>query len=199
MPISGPFRGHPAVDEEEPVHETGAGGEVYRRLNRKCMVSMYIGHAISYAVLLAGYLLLTTFSQEFLGSYYGLVQYAALAVLAIALVYSAAAPPVYYARYRYQITEDRVDVRCGVLVIRHILVPIERVHQVEVSRGPINTMLGLADVTITTAGGDATIEYLEIEEAEKVADLLNKLIGRMLLDRIKTAPAATATAGPADE
>jgi len=156
------------------------------------MVSMYIGYAISYAVLLAGYLLLTTFSPDLLGPSYGPVQCAARVVLAVALVSMVAAPPVYSARYRYQITEDRVDVRCGVLVIRHILVPIERVHQVEVSRGPINTMLGLADVTITTAGGDATIEYLEIEEAEKVADLLNKLIGRMLQDR-------TATAGPAGE
>jgi membrane protein YdbS with pleckstrin-like domain len=159
------------------------------------MVSMYIGHAVSYAILLAGYLLLTTFSQEFLGPYYGPVQTAAQVVLAVALAYIVAAPPVYYARYRYQITGDRVDVRCGVLVIRHILVPIERVHQVEVSRGPINTLLGLADVTITTAGGDATIEYLEIAEAEKVADLLNRLIGRMLRERTATAPAA----GPAGE
>lgn len=148
------------------------------------MVSMYIGYAISYAVLLVGYLLLRFFSREYLGPSYDLVQYAALAVLAIVLVYIVAAPPVYYARYRYQITADKVDVRYGILVIRHILVPIERVHQVEVSRGPINTMLGLGDVTITTAGGDATIEYLEIEEAEKVADLLNTLIGRMLQDRI---------------
>jgi membrane protein YdbS with pleckstrin-like domain len=198
MQIPHSFRGHPAVDDEGPFHETVQGGEVYRRLNRKCMVSMYIGHAISYAILLAGYLVLTTFSQDLLGPHYSLVQYSALAVLAVALAYIVAAPPVYYARYRYQITEDRVDVRCGVLVIRHILVPIERVHQVEVSRGPINTMLGLADVTITTAGGDATIDYLEIAEAEKVADLLNKRIGRMLQDRAATAP-APALAGPAGE
>lgn len=185
------------VDEGEPVHEIGAGGEGYRRLNRKCMLSMYIGYAISYAVLLVAYLLLRTYSQGFLGSYYDFVQYAALAVLAVALIYIVAAPPVYYARYRYQITEDKVDVRYGILVIRHILVPIERVHQVEVSRGPIDTMLGLGDVTITTAGGDATINYLEIEEAEKVADLLNDLIGRMLQDR-KSTP-QTPCPGPAGE
>ncbi|QYZ78605.1 hypothetical protein E2N92_03775 [Methanofollis formosanus] len=184
MSIPGPFQGHPTADEREPAHEIGAGGGGYRRLNRKCMVSMYIGYAISYAVLLVGYLLLKTFSQEFLGQFYDLVQYAGLVVLAVALVYIVAAPPVYYARYRYQITADKVDVRYGILVIRHILVPIERVHQVEVSRGPINTMLGLGDVTITTAGGDATIEYLEIEEAEKVADRLNTLMGRMLQGRI---------------
>jgi len=168
-----PFTGTPIQQPE------GGGVGGYRRLNWKCMPSMYIGYAIVYAVLLTAYILLRPLSQSFLGSYYDLVQYAAQAALLIALVYILAAPPVYYARYRYQIAGDRIDVRYGILVIRHILVPIERVHQVEVSRGPINTLLGLADVTITTAGGVATINYLEIAEAEKVADLLNDLIGRM--------------------
>ena len=172
---------------EQPTVDSGmsaSGGEDgYRRLDRKCMLSMYIGHAISYAALLVGYLLVGTYGQGFLGPYYDPVRYAFMAALAIVLVYMAAAPPVYYARYRYRIMNDRIDVRYGVLVIRHILVPIERVHQVEVSRGPINNMLGLADVTITTAGGVAALNYLEIAEAEKVADLLNDLIGRLLRDR----------------
>ncbi len=175
---------------EQPTVDSGmsaSGGEDgYRRLNRKCMLSMYIGHAVSYAVLLAISILVRTYSQGFLGPYYDLVQHALVVVLAIALVYIAAAPPVYYVRYRYRIMNDRIDVRYGVLVIRHILVPIERVHQVEVSRGPINNMLGLADVTITTAGGVATLTFLEILEAEKVADVLNDLIGRMLRDRKPT-------------
>ena len=191
MSFSSPAIGQSGADEGV------AGGDGYRRLNPKCMISMYIGYAISYAVLLAAYLLLRTYSQEFLGSSYDLVQYAALAVLAIALVYIVAAPPVYYARAGTRITADKVDVRYGILVIRHILVPIERVHQVEVSRGPIDTMLGLGDVTITTAGGDATINYLEIEEAEKVADQLNNLIGRMLQERVSTTP--TSQPGPAGE
>jgi hypothetical protein len=185
------------VDKGAPVHEADEGGVGYRRLNRKCMLSMYIGYAISYTILLVVCFLLRSYSQGFLGPYYDFVQYACLAVLAIALVYMVAAPPVYYARYRYQITEDKVDVRYGILVIRHILVPIERVHQVEVTRGPIDNMLGLGDVTITTAGGDATINYLEIEEAEKVADRLNNLIGRMLQDR--KSPAPTSLPGPAND
>lgn len=176
------------VDEEAPAREADTDRGGYRRLNRKCMLSMYMGHAISYAILLVVYFLVRTYLQGFLGSYYDLVRYAGIAVLAIALLYMVIAPPIYYARYRYQITEDKVDVRYGVLVIRHILVPIERVHQVEVSRGPINSMLGLGDVTITTAGGDATIEYLEIEEAEKVADRLNNLVGKMLQGRKSATP-----------
>ena len=163
-------------------HGTGTDG--YRRLDRKCMLSMYIGHALSYGVLLAIYFAVRTYAEGFLGPYYDLVGYGLVLVLAIALVYIAVAPPVFYARYRYRITKDRVDVRYGVLVIRHILVPIERVHQVEIARGPINNLLDLADVTITTAGGEASIRYLEVDEAEKVADRLNDLIGRMLRERV---------------
>ncbi len=161
----------------------GAGTDGYRRLDRKCMLSMYIGHALSYAVLLAIYFAVRTYAEGFLGPYYDLVGYGLVFILAITLVYIAVAPPVFYARYRYRITKDRVDVRYGVLVIRHILVPIERVHQVEIARGPINNLLDLADVTITTAGGEASIRYLEVDEAEKVADQLNDLIGRMLRER----------------
>lgn len=199
MPIPGPFHGRTAGEGGEPAPARPAEDEGYRRLNPKCMISIYIEYALSYAVLLVGYLLLRTFAQDFLGAAYGPVQYAALAVLAIALVYSIVAPPVYYTRYRYQITGDKIDVRYGILVIRHILVPIERVHQVEVSRGPIDTLLGLGDVTITTAGGEVTINYLEIEEAEKVADQLNNLIGRMLQDRVLQAPTPVSRPGDAGE
>ena len=157
------------------------------------MISMYIGYAIPWAVLLVIYILIGSRLPEFLGLHYDTVRYAVLAILLITLIYIVAAPPVYYARYRYQITADKVDLRYGILVIRHILVPIERVHQVEVTRGPVDTLLGLGDVTITTAGGDATINYLEIEEAEKVADQLNNLIGRILQDQVH----AVQTARPA--
>ncbi|MFA6710689.1 MAG: PH domain-containing protein, partial [Candidatus Methanomethylophilaceae archaeon] len=62
-------------------------------------------------------------------------------------------------------------------------VPIERVHQVEVTRGPINNMLGLANVTVTTAGGTADIRFLEISEAERIAEELNSLINKIIGDR----------------
>jgi hypothetical protein len=170
------------ADEGPP--DPGMGTDGYRRLNRKSLLSMYFGHAVSYAILFGAFVLVETYAQGFLGPNYDLVRYAFIAVLAIVLVYMAVSPLVFYARYRYRITEDRVDVRSGVLVLRHILVPIERVHQVEVSRGPVDSMLGLAEVTITTAGGVATLSYLEVEEAERVAEVLDSLVGRMLKERV---------------
>ena len=63
------------------------------------------------------------------------------------------------------------------------MVPIERIHQVDVSRGPINRAFGLADVMITTAGGSVTIDHLEEDVAEDIAGRLNQSVVRMLKER----------------
>ena len=192
------FTGQRGTEDTAPDPSSGAPGtDGYRRLNRRCMISIYINYGIWYAILLAICTFLATFSQNLSDPYYEIARLALLGVPAAVLVYVVVAPPVFYTRYRYRITDDRVEVRRGVLVIRHTLVPIERVHQVEITRGPIKNLLGLADVAITTAGGVATINYLELEEAERVAELLNKLIGEMLRERLQ-APASSVT-GSADE
>ncbi|MDW5563349.1 MAG: PH domain-containing protein [Methanomassiliicoccus sp.] len=149
---------------------------------------MYLGNGITYVILLTVFLLVMNYAREGLGPAGGTLWLVGIAVLATVLVYMLAAPQVFYARYRYVITRDKVDVRYGVLVLRHILVPIERVHQVEVTRGPIDNMFGLGHVSITTAGGTAKIRYLEIDEAEKIADRLNELVGTMLREREGTCP-----------
>jgi membrane protein YdbS with pleckstrin-like domain len=155
----------------------------YRRLNRKCMLSMYITNGIIYAILLAAFILLMIFVPALREPGARPIVLLAAAAMVLLLLYFVIGPRIYYDRYRYMITADKVDVRYGIIILRHILVPIERVHQVEVSRGPVNNMLGLANVNITTAGGVATISYLELDEAEKIAERLNDLINRMLRDR----------------
>lgn len=157
--------------------------EEYRRLNRKCMLSMYITNGITYTILLAAFILLLIFVPALRESTFSIVTILAAAGMVLLLVYFIVGPRIYYDRYRYMITADKVDVRYGIIILRHILVPIERVHQVEVSRGPVNNMLGLANVNITTAGGVATISYLEIDEAEKIVERLTELINSMLRDR----------------
>ena len=131
------------------------GTENYHRLNRRCMASMYTG----YAVLLA------------------------LVGIFVAAIYVLVAPPVFYRHYRYLLDGEKIDVVCGVIFIRHTFVPIERVMQVEVTHGPINRMWGLADVVVTTAGGVAQIQYLEPDEAERVANDLGQIVNKVLRAR----------------
>ena len=109
--------------------------------------------------------------------------FAAFGILVILAIYFIAAPQVFYRRYRYRIDDEKAEIRRGVIVISHTLVPIERIHQVQVAKGPINRMFGLANVNITTAGGTAVLEYLDIETAESVATKLNECVVGLLKDR----------------
>ncbi|MFA6804132.1 MAG: PH domain-containing protein [Candidatus Methanomethylophilaceae archaeon] len=157
--------------------------EGYRTLNPKSKISMYIGYVIVFVILSALFVFILSYREQvesFLFRYLMGVYFVALLVY---LIYMIVAPLLYYSHFRYIITSDRIDVRYGVIIIHHTVVPIERVHQVEVTRGPINNMLGLANVTVTTAGGTADIRFLEISEAERIAEELNSLINKIIGDR----------------
>lgn len=146
---------------------------------------MYIANTIAFVILLALYSVIRFFSKTYLGEYLETFDIIFIAALVLILAYCIAGPIVFYRHYGYIITPEKVDVRKGILVIRRTLVPLERVHQVEVRMGPINNMLGLADVELTTAGGVATIQFLEREDANRIAEELNLLINNMVKDRKK--------------
>lgn len=154
----------------------------YDKLNPKCKKSMYITYAIELIILAAVEMAVLTLAKNEIPEYTTIVF---SVIFAICLVYVIIAPIIFYRRYRYIITSDKVDVRRGIVVVRHTVVPIERIHQVEVVSGPVNNMLGLANVNITTAGGVASLEYLEKDVAETVAEELNAVIEKILKDRKK--------------
>lgn len=141
--------------------------------------SMYLSHAlITVAVLAVG-----IFSGMFLIDYASIASYAIFALSAAFAIFMMVRPALYYRFYRYVITDDRIDTRQGVIIRTHTVVPIERLHQVEVVRGPINGIFGLANVNVTTAGGVAKIKFLENEVAESVVDGLNEVINKIVRDR----------------
>ena len=159
-------------------------GEDYRTLNPKSKISMYIGYTIIFVILSVLFVYLRSYCAQIEGlSFFSYLIGIYFVGLVIYLAYMIVAPLLYYRHFRYIITSEKIDVRYGVITIHHTVVPIERVHQVEVTRGPINNMLGLANVTVTTAGGTANIRFLEISEAERIAEELNRLINKIIEDR----------------
>ena len=97
----------------------------------------------------------------------------------LALLYIIAAPHVRYERYRYCIDEEAIRVRSGLFWVSESIVPIERLHKLEVSQGPVDRRFGLANVQVTTAGGDVSIQFLTIEKAEEIAETLKKKINTL--------------------
>lgn len=105
------------------------------------------------------------------------------AVGLLALVWAIASPIVRFRRYRYLIADDRIEIVEGILFIRRTVVPIDRIHQIDIVRGPLDSRFGLAKVTVTTAGATATMRFLELDKAESICETLNSTVTQKLRNK----------------
>jgi membrane protein YdbS with pleckstrin-like domain len=103
-----------------------------------------------------------------------------VALLVLTLVagaaYVAAVPPWLYRISRWEITERAVYTLHGWLVREWRIAPISRVQTVDTQRGPLQQLLGLADVTVTTASarGAVRIRGLAADDAAELARVLTE-------------------------
>ena len=84
-------------------------------------------------------------------------------------------PRIRYARWRYEVTEDEIDIEEGLFFISRTIIPIVRVQYSDTSQGPILRRFGLASVSIVTAGGEKSIPGLVMEEADALRDRIAAL------------------------
>ncbi|SNZ04770.1 putative membrane protein [Natronoarchaeum philippinense] len=84
---------------------------------------------------------------------------------------------LYYRRFEYDLTETTFDLHSGVLSRRDREIPYRRVQNVSISRNVVERVLGLAEVTVETAGGssaEAELRYVGVEEANRLQDELGR-------------------------
>lgn len=158
----------------------------YEKLSKKALSVLYVT-AILQALVLAALPLavfLVIRANPFAGAYLQAYGWATPVVCTVfpvcGLLWALVTPPVRYRRYRYKIAADRVEIIEGLFFIRRTIVPIDRIHQLDVVRGPLDTRFGVAKVTLTTAGSTATFRFLELARAETIAETLNATIARKL-------------------
>ena len=80
-------------------------------------------------------------------------------------------------RWRWRLTDRAIELRHGVIVHRHDAVPYFRIQQIDISQGPIDRMLGLAGLTVTSASaaGSADLPGIPADLAPNVrAELLRR-------------------------
>ena len=78
--------------------------------------------------------------------------------------------PLRYIRWRYALSKDFLDIKRGIIVHKHTVVPFIRVQNTDTRQGPLLRMMGLASVTISTAAGSMEIPGLPAAEAETLRD-----------------------------
>ena len=83
-------------------------------------------------------------------------------------------PRLLYRIHRWEITDEAVYTLSGWLVREWRIAPISRVQTVDTQHGPLQQLLKLASVTVTTASakGPVTIRGLAEEHAAELARVL---------------------------
>jgi len=100
-----------------------------------------------------------------------------LAAALVALAGGVAAwrlPDLEYRNWRYQVAEDALELRHGVLRRVHSAIPYFRVQHIDVTQGPVERMVGLSRLVVHTAsaGTDATIPGIAAGDAEGLRRLI---------------------------
>ncbi|MFC4375443.1 PH domain-containing protein [Nocardia halotolerans] len=124
-----------------------------------------IENAIGIVVLLVALVVWTVLD----GDHRGWQLVAGLALTALAVFGIVVIPLWRFAVHRWEVTEEAVYTRVGWLDQESRVAPISRVQTVDTERGPLERILGLATVTVTTASsaGAVKIGALDLPVAEQ--------------------------------
>ena len=82
-------------------------------------------------------------------------------------------PPLAYARWRYAFAGDLLLLRYGILFVEERAVPVRRMQHVDLVRGPIERLFGLATLVVFTAGNEGSafrLPGLAVARAQELRD-----------------------------
>ena len=90
--------------------------------------------------------------------------------LALLLIFLIVLPPIRYARWRYDVTPEYLDIAKGIFWRKRYIIPFIRVQNTDTRQGPILRAFKLSSVTVSTAAGSHEIPGLAVEEAQLLRD-----------------------------
>ena len=104
-------------------------------------------------------------------SWAGVVCIALIAALVVMLViFLVILPPIRYVRWRYELSDEYLDIAKGIIWRKRYIIPFIRVQHTATRQGPILRAFKLASVTVSTAAGSHEIPGLDTQSAEELRD-----------------------------
>lgn len=155
-----------ANPEATGSHSLEIPGVQWRRISPKYLVAEFLGLAVT-AVIMG----LITVPFYFFG--WDFAWLLTVAFVGSVLLYAAFTPRRVRA-IGYQLREDDLVFRRGILFQRFVAVPYGRMQLVDINRGPLSRALGLSDLKFVTAaaGSGVAIPGLPAQEADDLRDHL---------------------------
>ncbi|MFD4402862.1 PH domain-containing protein [Nocardia sp. NPDC058499] len=105
---------------------------------------------------------------------------AAVVVVPVAVLATIVVPRWRYRVHRWEVTDEAVYTRVGWLSLESRVAPISRVQTVDTERGPLERLLGLSTITVTTASsaGAVRIGLLDTSLADETVAQLTEIAAR---------------------
>ena len=153
----------------------------YEKLSKGALKCMYVATGIVSAIMIISLLLLNKFI--FIPEEMNTIKLISGIIIVFILLNAIISPHFRFHRYRYAINEECIDIKEGYLFVKREIVPIERLHKLEMQKGPIDRMFKVAKLIVTTAGGDVTIRFLDDDKAEQIAEFLKKRINQIVIEQ----------------
>jgi uncharacterized protein len=85
-------------------------------------------------------------------------------------------PPLAYARWRFGFLGDLLLMRYGILFVEERAVPVRRMQHVDLVRGPIERLFGLATLVVFTAGNEGSAFRVPGLAAARAQELRDQIV-----------------------
>jgi membrane protein YdbS with pleckstrin-like domain len=167
--------------QDEPITATPAPeGTPWQRLDRVVVPLWILGDLASAVFLLAlcaaGYF----YVQQRQAAWSAHAGIAWMALAAVMLLWSVLVPPLAYMRWAFVADDDLLRMRYGILFHEERIVPVHRMQHVDLTRGPVERLFGLATLVVFTAGNEGSafrVPGLTLLRAQQLRDRILKARG----------------------
>ncbi len=155
---------------------------MYQSLDKRAVTVMRLnavlsGIIITVITVISGYFIITSK----IGSLGTIITIIIVAIILINILLNIFLyPQIRYNRYKYLITNEKIEVKKGLFLITRSIIQIKRVQKIELNSGPIDRQFNLSNVNIFTAAGVVDIKFLNIKEAENIVTKVNDLLKNKL-------------------
>lgn len=85
-------------------------------------------------------------------------------------------PPLAYARWRFGYLGDLLLMRYGILFVEERAVPVRRMQHVDLVRGPLERLFGLATLVVFTAGNEGSAFRVPGLAAARARELRDQIV-----------------------
>ena len=143
------------------------------RLDRRVVAYWYLAGFVSVLVLSAILFGAAIFVHIRLPDWSGLAWWGASSLAGLNVLWSLISPPWAYARWGFKMDGELMLTRYGIIFHEERAIPVNRMQHIDLSRGPIERLFGLASLVVFSAGNEGAafrVPGLAVQRAESLRD-----------------------------